>query len=218
MAVLSQRLRAEVHLARAQLAALVRSRCADLRRAWQREAGQLQRPGLGAFEARVLRQAGRAADEVAAAAAERFGEAARRAGLTAAGSRDVAAPPFRPPPPRRWPLEDRLSAVLGAGFGLGVSLTAGRVLAGWGAAPEMLIGCGGIGLSLAWWVVGTRRLLSARAGTERWAAEVAAALRATLEELVLAAESDLMSRYPPSPPVSGRRRPLLSDTPDYRRL
>lgn len=218
MAVWSQQLRAEVHLARAQLAALVRSRCAELRSAWQREAGRLQRPDLRAFEVRVLRQASRSADEMAVAVTERFEAAARRGGLEVAGFGAVAALRFRPPPPRRWQLEDRLSAVVGVGFGLGGSLTAGRIVAGWGATPEMLIGCAGIGLSLTWWVVAARRLLSARAGMERWTAEVAAGLRAALEELVLTAESELISRYRPSPPVSGHRRPLLRDTPDYRRL
>ena len=186
-------LRAEAQLVRLQLAAQARSTCAGLRAGWQAEAARLSRTGLGSFPDRVVRQARRAADEFEAAVVDRFAELADRAGLAGVEPSGAAAPAALPAAPRGSALEDGLSAVVGAGFGLGVALTAGRLLAELGATPATLTGCGGIGLALSWWVVRARRLLSARTALHRWSGEVASGLRAALEERLLTIEPVLMT-------------------------
>ncbi len=92
--------------------------------------------------------------------------------------------------------ERGLTVALGAGFGLGVGLAAGRLLvdvvpalAG-AATPVGLL----VGLALTVWLVRTRAVLHYRAGLDRWVVESAAALRAQAEdrvaEALIAAEVD----------------------------
>ncbi|MCV7432592.1 hypothetical protein [Mycolicibacterium bacteremicum] len=102
----------------------------------------------------------------------------------------------RPGPTSRG-LEMRLMTLLGAGFGLGVALAAGRLLVGLapGAAGTAAVVGAAVGLLLTLWVVGMRGLLHERAHLDRWVGSVAAALRSDTEALVgrrlLAAEAAL---------------------------
>lgn len=200
------------------LAAQARSTCAVLRAGWQRDAARLSRADLGCFPDRVLRQTRAAAEDFDAAVLAWFDEVAVRAGLVG-----LELPPAPPVPaylalPRRSSLEDGLSAVVGAGFGLGASLTVGRYLAELGATATTLTGCAGTGLALTWWVVRTRRVLSARAALERWVGEVAAGLRTALEERVLTAELTLLTGGGGTGDfgrsIPGRGGPALRNTPD----
>ncbi|MGU3498218.1 hypothetical protein [Mycobacterium sp. C31M] len=79
-------------------------------------------------------------------------------------------------------LELQLMALLGAGFGLGVALAAGRLLAD--LAPGAAVLGGGLGLLLTAWVIGIRGLLHDRAQRERWISAVFAVLRDDLDARV----------------------------------
>jgi hypothetical protein len=118
-------------------------------------------------------------------------------------------------------LENRLTVLLSSGFGLGVALTVGRLLAdlipSW--TPVVLAGTLVAGIALTGWVIRTRRLLAERAALDRWVTEVTAGLRAAMEERVLtqllAAESALAAaaatgEFCGSAPVPGTR-PERSD-------
>ena len=187
--------RGEVQRARMQLAGQARAMCAALRAELQQEASLISGRGLDAFPGRVLSQARQAADHFGAAVAARSARLAGSAGLSAVRVPDASALGAYLPQPRRSALENRLSTVVGTGFGLGVALTVGRVLADLcpGAGPAVRLGCGVIGVALTWWVVRARRLLTARAALERWVAEVAVGLRTAMEQRVLTVESALLA-------------------------
>lgn len=207
--------RGQLQLARVQLSTQARMACAALRAELSREAAGLSRRGLGGFEGRVRRELIRVATD--------FDEALirRLAGLGPA----VELPDQPGPaveaclPPHRWPrLENRLTALLGIGFGFSVSLTAGRVVADlrpeWTAAP--VLGCGTLGLLLAAWVVAARRLLTERAAAERAVLEATANLRAALQEQVLTRILALESALAVESvgPVLNRRPQTVGDTPN----
>ncbi len=144
------------------------------------------------------RRAQRVADDFDAALAQRMAAISTTAATVTSAL--PASPPVQSylPPPRRADQEDRLAAVFGTGFGLGMTLTVGRFLAevlpAAAAAAVVALSCVA-GVALAGWVVRTRRLVTARGAMDRWTAEVAAALRTALEERLLAAESALVTAY-----------------------
>ena len=84
-------------------------------------------------------------------------------------------------------LESRLSVLLSAGFGLGVTLTVGRSLVdlapAWASA--ILAGCLVTGVVLTGWMVRTRRLLTERTALDRWVTELTAALRTAMDDRLL---------------------------------
>lgn len=152
--------------ARVQMAAVVRGRVAVLRTELAAEAAGLSLRGAGGFEDRVRREVLRVCREI-----------------------DVALPVEDLLPPRRRPrLENQVTVLLGAAFGAGVSLTAGRLVAavcpGW--MPAAAVGCGLLGLLLTTWTVAVRCLLAERNAAERWLADTLAAVRPALEERVFA--------------------------------
>jgi xanthosine utilization system XapX-like protein len=174
-------LRARAQLARVALSALVRNRCAALRAELAAEAARLSRRDVGTFEDRVRRQVQRAVIELDEAAAARLAEL----GLPDEPGATLVKP--RLPARRRPRLENRLTTVLGAGFGCGVSLTIGRLVADLRPAgtPAVAVVCGLIGLALTSWIIQARRLLAERAAAERWMVDVLANLRSELEERTL---------------------------------
>lgn len=189
--------RVRVQQARIHLSGQARAQCAAMRCELQRDAAGVSRRGLDAFTGGVHRRAQRVAEDFDSAVAQRM------AAISATAATVTSALPPPPPvqsflpPPRRADQEDRLAAVFGAGFGLGVTLTVGRFLAEVlpAATPAVVALSCVAGVALAGWVVRTRRLVTARGAMDRWAAEVAAALRTVLEERVLAAESALVAAY-----------------------
>lgn len=177
--------------ARVRLLGRIRTRCAALRTQLREDAASLPHRRAAAFEDHVGRRVDALARELAEAVDWEFG--------------DPAAPApsvpihLDPPPAGSARLENRLTAVLGAGFGAGVALSAARVAAELfpTAAPAVGLGAATAGMTLGGWLVRTRRLLVRRAALDRWVVEVTAALRAALEEHVatraLAAEAARMS-------------------------
>jgi hypothetical protein len=112
---------------------------------------------------------------------------------------------IRPPPLKSRRQETRLMMLLGAGFGLGVALTLGRLVGGLasrlgrGLGPLLgiagAVGCVAIGLALTFVVIHIRGLLRDRALLDRWVGDVTSSLQSVVEELVatrvLVAESAL---------------------------
>lgn len=177
--------RIDTRLARVQLSGQARTLCATLRDDLAAEAAVLPRRAVGAFGQRVHQRVLRVTAELDEAMVRRLHEL----GL-------AAEPPGWPEPAvgerlparRRPGLENRLSTLVGAGFGAGVSVSAARIVADlrpdW--TPAAAVGCALLGLGLTSWTVLARRLLAERAAAERWSVEVAAGLRLLLEDRVLA--------------------------------
>lgn len=174
--------RKQIQLARIELHALVRTRCAALRALLSAEAAVLSGRGIGAFEGRVLAEARRVAAELDRAVSGRLSEMGMAADPGALLRVENLLPPRRRPR-----LENRLIALFGIGFGAGLSLTAGRLLGqlrpDW--MPAAGLACGLLGVALTAWSVGARLLLAERTAAERWMLEVLANLRPALEERVL---------------------------------
>ena len=205
--------RVRVQQARLHLAGEARARSTALRADLQREAGAVSRRRLDEFDYRVHCRVQQLADDFDAAVAECMTEISTIAGTAVPAL--APAPPVRSylPPRRRAVLEDRLAAVFGTGFGLGVSLTLGRFLAEAVpvATPAVVSVCAGAGVALAGWVIRTRRLVTARAGLERWAAELASGVRVALEERLLAAESALFEVHGAGPVIAEPIRGVMAD-------
>jgi hypothetical protein len=190
--------------ARLQLMALAERTCAELRAELRAEAARAGRRD------RFGDQARRRAAEVVA----EFGRCADRelrsvVRLPGPGHWDV--PALLPMPPPRAGLENRLSALLGSGFGVGAGLALGRVLGevlpGRTTAVGLLSTAAGI--ALAGWLVRTRRVLAERANLDRWVTELSAGLRSALEERVAArtlAAGAILARPQASGPVPGEGR------------
>lgn len=188
--------RARAAQARTQLMGAARSGVAELRADLQSEAAGASRRGLADVELRGRQRAEQLATDFDQAVEQRLGAA-----MPALPSTERDALPV----PRRAAQEDRLAAVFGTGFGLGVALTLGRVLTDVipGAGAPIGAMCLAVGVALTGWVVRTRRLVTARAALDRWAAEMAVAVRVALEERVLAAESAVYAQNPGPPASTG---------------
>ncbi|MGI9123958.1 MAG: hypothetical protein ACR2JM_04305 [Mycobacterium sp.] len=215
-------------LVRVHLCLQTRSRCAALRVQVTAETAEASRRRIGSIEARFHDEAARMAADLDDTLARRLAGIAADAGVSPQDLRGAPDGPEAVTLPRTRPqhrsrLENRLTALLGTGFGLGVSLTAGRLVAdlsgGWTAPAAG--GAGAVGLGLTAWVVRTRLLLAERAGLERRLTVAIADLRAGLEERVvirvLAAEAALaaaVATADPGEPVSDRSRPPVGHTPN----
>lgn len=212
--------RGQAQLVRVQLGTRARTTCVALRTDLSREAAQLSRRGVVEFDDRVHAELLRVATEFDDAVNRRLAELAQAGGITAAAVADQPGPDVAAclPSRRRPVLENRLTALLGIGFGFSVSMTVGRVIADlrpdWTAAAA--VGCGALGLVLTAWVVGSRRLLTERAAAERAVVEAVTNLRVALQERVLtralAVESALAAEF--ADPVSDRPPRRLGHTPD----
>lgn len=196
-------LRSRIQQARVQLGYFARNRCASVRAELSEDAAQwgglpwVGRRRADDFHTYVAGRAAEVVAEVDSGVTEQFRDIAAELSL------DAPQEPPAPPAPevggaglnsRR--LEMQLMMVLGAGFGLGVALAAGRLFTGLapGLAAVGAVAGGLLGLLLTVWVVGIRGLLHDRALLDRWVGRVAAALREDTEALVatrvLAAEVD----------------------------
>lgn len=173
---------ARVHLQRVrlQLIGAGRTRAAALRT----ELAVASTIGAPAFRQRVhaaLRELFAAADT----------ESARALGaVSGVVTTPWRMPPVSDPPVGSRPDERRLSAVLGAGFGLGVALATMRLVSGLAGVPETgAVALGAlVGVVLTGWVVVLRGRLQARAGLDRWATDAITAVRQR-------AEDELARRY-----------------------
>jgi len=168
--------------------------CTAFRTDLRNEAAEVTRRGVDEFCSRVHRRAADIAVELDASLSDRLTRLADGLELVA-----PPCPPLESYLPRfyRPRLENRLSILLSAGFGLGAALTLGRLLADFAPsrAPTVIAGALVAGIALTVWVIRTRRLLAERAALDRWVTEVTAGLRTAVEERALirlvAAESAL---------------------------
>lgn len=191
--------RSQLQQARVQLSYLARNRCSALRCELQEDLAGLTRRGLLEFESYARSRVEQVLAEIDAGATTHLAYVAQVLDLTV--DPPPAAAPAHPaitsPPVTSRRLETRLMMLLGAGFGLGVTLTLGRLLAGLtpGLNPAGIVACMAIGLAVTVWVVSTRGLLADRAMLDRWVGEATGSLRSAAEQLVanrvLAAESAL---------------------------
>lgn len=163
--------RIQLRQARIALLGLVRTRCAALRAELRGDIAALKLRHSRDFREHVRRRLADVGAELTDAVQWELPDG----GATA---------PIEIGPPPVSAAGDRLGALLGTAFGLGLALTVGRALGGlapeWtGAAFAVGAATGGV---LAGWVVATRRLLARRAALDRWVSEVIVGFRAGLEE------------------------------------
>ncbi|WP_395308975.1 hypothetical protein V4U86_27330 [Mycobacterium sp. AMU20-3851] len=202
----SMALRSRIQQARVQLGHFARNRCASVRTELSEDVAEWGgllpwdrgRRRAEAFRAYAHDRAAEIVGEIDSGISEQLRDIATESGLAAPAVPPAALPPELGAPvltARR--LETQLMLLLGAGFGLGVALAAGRLLAGLapGSAAVGAIGGALLGALLTVWVVGIRDLLQDRVLLDRWVGRVTATLREHAEALVatrvLAAEVDL---------------------------
>jgi hypothetical protein len=185
-------LRGQVQQARVQLTHFARNRCNSVRTELQEDAAGLSRRNMPEFEASTRSRVDEVVAEVSDGISTELGELARATGLPVALP-DVEKLPTVDVPPA--PLKSRrqetlLLMLLGAGFGLGVALSAGRLVGGLasrlspGLAVAGAAGCVVVGLAVGFVVIYIRGLLRDRALLDRWSGDVTASLRSVVEELV----------------------------------
>lgn len=197
-------LRSHVQQSRVHIAGQARAACVALRTELRHEAALVTRGGVDQFCAGVGRRSQRVAAEVDATLTRQLMQMADGVGLAAVDAAAVtlsapACPALESYLPRfvRPRAQNRLTILLSAGFGLGVTLTVGRLLADLAPAWTRVVTVGALvaGAVLTGWVIRARGLLAERAALDRWVAEVTAGLRSALEDhlltQLLAAESAL---------------------------
>ena len=189
-------LRGQIQQARVQLSYFARNRCSSVRTELQEDAAGLSRRKMAGFEALARGRVDQVVAEVSEGVASQLAEVAQGLGvpeaLPAVESAGENLPRVGVPPP---PLKSRrqetvLLMLLGAGFGLGVALTLGRLVGGLASrlspplAAAGAVGCVAIGLAVTFVVIHIRGLLRDRALLDRWAGEATASLQSVVEELV----------------------------------
>jgi hypothetical protein len=185
-------LRGQIQQARVQLSYFARNRCSSLRSELQEDAAGLSRRKMAGFEDYTRRRVAEVVTEVSDGTTTHLADVAQAMGVPVAlpeaeklPTVDVPSPPLKS---RRQ--ETRLMMLLGAGFGLGVALTLGRLVAGVASRlnPPLAIAgavaCVVIGLGVTFLVVNIRGLLHDRALLDRWTGDVTSSLRSVVEELV----------------------------------
>ncbi|HYB35364.1 MAG TPA: hypothetical protein VEF72_06005 [Mycobacterium sp.] len=181
-------LRSQIQQARVQLSYFARKRCASVRGELQEDTTNLTRRKLPEFETYARGRLEEVVAEVNEGITAHLADVAQVLGLAVdvparqeLPQLDIAGPPVKS---RR--LETRLMMLLGAGFGLGVALTLGRLLVNLapGLTAAGIVACVVIGLAVTVWVVGIRGLLHDRAVLDRWVGEATASLRSAVEQLV----------------------------------
>ena len=181
-------LRSDVQQARLVSTQTARRRCAALRAELIDETATLRSHQVPGFAERVRRRCDDVLAEIDSDIAAHTHHTATSFAVAITG-----------PPLRSRRLENRLMAVLGAGFGFGVALVVTRLVTGLapGLAAAGLVTGVGVGAATAVWVIRARALLHVRAVLQSWVVEISAAVRAAAEEKVatsmLAAEAALAS-------------------------
>jgi len=169
--------------------------CVRLRAELQERAGAVTRRTVKPFTDTATERIGVFTAEVGETAMSEINCVAASLGLPTPQVPALEPPAAGSAPVRSAGLENRLSALLAAGFGLGVAVAVGRVFAG--IAPDLIVGLPVVsaltGFAVMMWVVRTRGLLRDRAVLDRWVGELIATVRPTLQGAVtaqlLAAES-----------------------------
>ena len=194
-------LRSQIQQARVQLTYFARNRCSSIRGELQEDTAGLSKRDMAGFEAHARNRAAQVVAEVSDGTATQLTDVAQATGVPVAipvveqlPTVDVLPPPLKSRRQETW-----LITLLGAGFGLGVVLTLGRLLAGLAHRlnPGLLIAgavvCMVIGLGVAFAVTSIRGLLRDRALLDRWVGELTSSLQSVAEEWavtrVLAAEA-----------------------------
>jgi len=200
----------ELRVARVQLTGQARATCASMRADLRRDAAGLSRRGVDEFCSGVRRRSARAVAELDATLIC----LADDLGVPSVDVAEASYPALETYLPRFGRVRaDRVTVALSAGFGLGMALTFGRLLAdlapAWTAAITAASLLAGIGFS--GWVIRARGLVAERAALDRWVTEVTAGLRTAMEERVvmqlLAAESAMAAEAPAGRNAGSRIRP-----------
>jgi hypothetical protein len=196
-------LRGQIQQARVQLSYFARNRCSSVRTELQEDAAGLSRRKMPGFEADTRGRVSEVVVEVNEGTTTQLAEVAQVLGVPVAlpDLEKLPTVDVPPSPLKSRRLETWLMMLLGAGFGLGVALTLGRLVAGLasrlssGLAIAGAVGCVAIGLAVAFAIIHIRGVLRDRALLDRWAGDVTSSLRSVAEELVakrvLVAESVL---------------------------
>lgn len=183
--------RTRLRQARVALAGQIRTRCAALRAELRDDAGSLRRGQTAAFTRGATGRAAALARELGDGVDFDLGGPGAGVGISA-----VEVPILR-----TAALENRLTWLIGVGFGTGTTLTAARLLSE--VLPPggaVLGGAVAVGVTIGGAVVRARGLLCERAAADRWVVELTAALRAALDEHLaaraLAAEAPAVGSWP----------------------
>jgi hypothetical protein len=200
-------LRGQIQQARVQLSYFARNRCSTVRTELQEDVAGLSRRKMPGFEAYTRGRVDEVVTEVSESTATHLVGVAEVLGVEVTlpdlpiSGENAPTVDIPPPPLKSRRQETWLLMLLGAGFGLGVALTLGRLVGGLASrlGPGLAIagaaGCVAIGLAVTFVVIHIRGLLRDRALLDRWAGEVTASLSSVVEELVatrvLGAEAEL---------------------------
>jgi hypothetical protein len=185
-------LRGQIQQARVQLTYFARNRCSAVRSELQEDVAQLPRRKMAGFEDYARSRAAEVVGEVSDGTATQLADVVRATGESAAlpAVKELPAIEFPSPPLKSRRQETWLMTLLGAGFGLGVVVTLGRLFAGLAHRlnPVLVIAgavaCVVVGLVVTFLAVRLRGLLRDRALLDRWVSDLTSSLQSVVEELV----------------------------------
>lgn len=183
----SSALRIGLHRERLALGRYTRERCAGLRTEFRAVAAEMPRRSADRVQESLRAAADALVRDVDTRIDHRLADLADRLGAPAL---DQAPPPVVPqwdgPPTVSRRAERGLTLALGAGFGLGIAVAAGRVFAA--LAPWLSVGAQAagavLGVLLTGWLVSTRELMHDRAVVDRWVCDVVGTLRGYADDRV----------------------------------
>ena len=200
----------QLRVARVQLTGWARATCASMRADLRRDVAGLTRRGVDEFCSGVRRRSARAVAELDATLSRLLDDL----GVPLVDVEDAFTPALQTYLPRFGRVRaDRLTIALSVGFGLGMALTFGRVLADLAPARAAAVMAASLlaGIGLSGWVIRARGLVAERAALDRWVTEVTAGVRTAMEERVvmqvLAAESAMAAEATSGRNAGSRIRP-----------